>query len=438
MLLPPPFQISSLLAAARPNFSPASVVPRVEAVLLSLGSVPAEASAHAAEVRGHVPTVWGSLNSAVRAVLLARAGGQQVAGPWASSVEWLALKQLYEEGKQRGELTPQATGRRRGQGRGADGTESGGAVAPPQVPPPPVAAPAVPPPPAPLPGAAELRVAVEAYADAASRLLAMERRAAIRSAEAAALNVDAMGTGSGVADLTEPGSAGEAAAAEAERLRAEAGRQGEREAGAALVHGAVAADGRKPLTHLKVRNVQQVDGMLMLTLSAAQASKALIGTTGLAVSDVVLVRPAAGAARPGAETGTAGAPARGRRETRPGPLGERRRAERREAAARELDGGLAEGSGFRGVVRRLSDYSIGVALEGESGLPGSGELDEACEAEEAAEAAAGRMSPAREARLLALARSIIGEAVRCPLECGALWNVVPFGMRCPLESVFCV
>jgi hypothetical protein len=271
----------------------------------------------------------------------------------------------------------------------------------------------------------------------------------VGSAEASALTVGASGktgaalqgggkaeTGStlpGVAvdDPSEPGSIGEAAAIVAERLRAEAGRQGEREAGAALAHSGETGD-RNPLTHLKVRNVQRVDGMLVLTLSAVNTSRALIGATGLAASDVVLIRPITGAARhntlggdspkndtKGGDTSahsTKGmdSPARRGGMTRRLPLGERRRMERREAAARELGGRVPEGAGLRGVVRRISDYSIGVALEGEAGLPGEGGRVQ--EEEEEEEEEEGRMSPEREARLFALARSIMGEAVRGPID----------------------
>ena len=120
------------LRALRPRFGIVPLVRRVDEILTRSGPPPVAAAEHAERVRQHVPTVWASFSSAVRALLQIRyessaalglsatgsaaaaaapaVGGVVVVGGggssggsggcWSNSSAWLLLRQLYASSKE--------------------------------------------------------------------------------------------------------------------------------------------------------------------------------------------------------------------------------------------------------------------------------------------------------------------------------------------------
>jgi hypothetical protein len=120
------------LRALRPRFGIVPLVRRVDEILTRSGPPPVAAAEHAERVRQHVPTVWASFSSAVRALLQIRyessaalglsatgsaaaaaapaVGGVVVGGGggssggsggcWSNSSAWLLLRQLYASSKE--------------------------------------------------------------------------------------------------------------------------------------------------------------------------------------------------------------------------------------------------------------------------------------------------------------------------------------------------
>jgi hypothetical protein len=110
------------LRALRARFGIVPLVRRVDEILTMSGPPPAAAAEHAERVRQHVPTVWASFSSAVRALLQIRyessaalglsatgtgggggGGGGGVVGSggrWSNSSAWLLLRELYASSKQ--------------------------------------------------------------------------------------------------------------------------------------------------------------------------------------------------------------------------------------------------------------------------------------------------------------------------------------------------
>lgn len=419
-------QLEALIRAARPQFSPTRLVAVADQILCLQGTIPEDVSRHAQAVRWHVPTVWSSFTGAVRATLMARVGGQQAGNGWTTSVEWQALKQLYDEGKERGALNPSAAVQMEGSYAIEDGpvqVKPGATIVSPSsakataekltqkdadFPPP-------------LLGSTELADAVNRFAATASELLLLERFAAIQSAETRLLG-DGGGSAAGAAYsqvnlLVEAAQAAEISneeeAMEAERRRAEASRTGD------IFQDSVEGnESWRPLTNLKVRNVQLTSGQIVLTLSALNSSRALLGETGLATTDIILIRPARSTSvdeprRAAGKRRTTTAPGRSSRassvNSKRKSIAELRQIARREEAALEAGGGLAEDAGLRGVVFRQSKYSIGIVLEDESSVGGTFQLSNT---EDANEAPKNGSDHANNARLLALGRSLLGLQVR--------------------------
>jgi len=104
------------LRALRARFGIVPLVRRVDEILTMSGPPPAAAAEHAERVRQHVPTVWASFSSAVRALLQIRyessaalglsatgtggGGGGGGVGRWSNSSAWLLLRELYASSKQ--------------------------------------------------------------------------------------------------------------------------------------------------------------------------------------------------------------------------------------------------------------------------------------------------------------------------------------------------
>ena len=109
------------LRALRARFGIVPLVRRVDEILTMSGPPPAAAAEHAERVRQHVPTVWASFSSAVRALLQIRyessaalglsatgtgggggggGGGVGSGGRWSNSSAWLLLRELYASSKQ--------------------------------------------------------------------------------------------------------------------------------------------------------------------------------------------------------------------------------------------------------------------------------------------------------------------------------------------------
>jgi hypothetical protein len=110
------------LRALRARFGIVPLVRRVDEILTMSGPPPAAAAEHAERVRQHVPTVWASFSSAVRALLQIRyessaalglsatgtggggggggGGGVGSGGRWSNSSAWLLLREMYASSKQ--------------------------------------------------------------------------------------------------------------------------------------------------------------------------------------------------------------------------------------------------------------------------------------------------------------------------------------------------